>query len=115
MFPWLPDLGWALAAFGLVILMVYLLRPGGSSDFVITVDDEDVDFRGDIPQHARPDLREFFLNDIPVGEEYIVRGKWDGRVLSITVTGPARPYEQRIRNFLKLQLKPPLRKESPPV
>jgi hypothetical protein len=111
-FPWLPDLGWAVAALVMIAIMVYFLRPAGDSDFTIHVDGDAVTFRGRIPTGARPDIEHFLLNDLQVQGAYTVRGKWDSRVLVVTVIGAARIYEQRIRNFLKLQLKPPLRVEE---
>jgi hypothetical protein len=111
-FPWLPDLGWALAALLLVSLMVYLLRPGATSDFAIHVDGDTVHFTGRIPDNAQNTIEEFLLNDVALQGAYSIRGKWDGRVLAITVTAAAKPAEQRIRNFLKLHLKPPLRTDD---
>jgi hypothetical protein len=52
--------------------------------------------------------RGFSDADVAIPAAYTIRGKWDGRVLAITVSPAAKPMEQRIRNFLKLTLKPPL-------
>ncbi|HVX86790.1 MAG TPA: hypothetical protein VH253_18555 [Phycisphaerae bacterium] len=107
-FPWLPDLGWALGALALVCLAVYVLRPGIGGDFAIHVDGADVLFSGKIPAAARSAIEDFLTQDVAIPAAYTIRGKWDGRVLAITVSPPAKPVEQRIRNFLKLTLKPPL-------
>ncbi len=107
-FPWLPDLGWALGALALVCLAVYLLRPGGGGDISIHVDGADVIFSGRIPAAVRSAIEDFLTQDVAIPAAYTIRGKWDGRVLAITVSPAAKPMEQRIRNFLKLTLKPPL-------
>lgn len=111
LFPW-ADIGWALGALTLIALMVYLLRPGGSADFTITVDGEAILFSGRIQNAARASIEEFLLNDIALLDAYTIRGKWDGRVLVVSVTAAGKPQEQRIRNFLKLHLKPPLASDN---
>jgi hypothetical protein len=92
----------------MVALMVYLLRPGGGADFTIVVAEEGVRFSGGVPAGAQGAIEDFLTHDVEVAEAYSVRGKWDGRVLVVSVSGAGKAYEQRIRNFLKLQLKPPV-------
>jgi hypothetical protein len=109
LFPWLTDLGWAVGALVMIALMVYFLKPTSDSDFTIHVNGDAVTFRGRIASGSRAEVEHFLLNDVRVEGAYSVRGKWDGRVLVVSVTGAGKMYEQRIRNFLKLALKPPLR------
>lgn len=107
-FPWLPDLGWALGALALVCLAVYLLRPTAGGDFAIYVDGPEVTFTGRIAAGPRAAIEDFLTEDVAIAGPYTIRGKWDGRVLAITVSGPGKFAEQRIRNFLKVTLKPPV-------
>jgi hypothetical protein len=113
-FPWLPDFLALAAGLGLIAFMVYWARGAGKvgRGFVIRVDPEEVSFSGDFPPGMQGMVTDFLRNDIDVGGTYEVRGYWDREStparLVVAVKGEeARVFEQRIRNFLKLNLKPP--------
>ena len=102
----LSNLFILLAAFGLIGLMVWIVkRPGTITGFVIRVSDESVDFAGRFPQGLQTTVINFLRNDIDVAGSYEIRGRWDEDILIIVVKGAAAPQEQRIRNFLKMTLK----------
>ena len=107
MCPW-TGICLAVGWLALISLMVYLLRPSVSADFSIHVEGESVRFSRGISVAAQQSVEEFLLNDVALLEPYSIRGRWDGRVLVVSVSGAAKAQEQRIRNFLKLQLKPPM-------
>ena len=107
-FPWLGDFIWAIMAVALICLMVYLMRTGGAgvADFSIEVDGEEVRFRGRFPAGMEGIVSDFLINDCQVPGAYEVIGKWEEGRLAVSVRGEnARPVEQRIRNFLKLNIK----------
>src|ERR1035437_2709261 len=107
-FPWLGDFVWTILAVALICLMVYLMRPGGMgvADFSIEVDGEEVLFKGKFPAGMEAMVEEFLMNDCRVEGAYEVVGKWEEGRLAISVRGEnARPVEQRIRNFLKMNVK----------
>ena len=107
-FPWLGDFVWAILAIGLICWMVYLLRPGGAgvADFSIEVEGEEVRFKGRFPAGMEGMVEDFLVNDCRVEGAYEVIGKWDEGRLMVSVRGEnAKLQEQRIRNFLKLNVK----------
>jgi hypothetical protein len=108
-FPGLRELLLLLAAIGLLALMVWFIRGSQTANgFVIHVDEADIHFRGQFPPQAQTAVIDFLRHDIALPGTYEIRGRWDGQLLAIIVKGDqARPHEQRIRNFLKINLKPP--------
>jgi hypothetical protein len=70
------------------------------------VDEEDVTFKGQFPGKMQGLVSEFLRNDVRVPGSYEIRGHWEGERLVVEVKG-AQGMEQRIRNFLKLNLKKP--------
>jgi hypothetical protein len=113
-FPWLPDFLALLAGLGLIGFMVYWARGTGkgSRGFVIFVDGEEIAFSGSFPEGMQGVVTDFLRNDVGAAGAYQIRGHWDtGMVppmLVVVVKGEeARGYEQRIRNYLKINLKPP--------
>jgi hypothetical protein len=108
-FPWASDLGWALLAVGMVSLLVYLLRPAGPgvADFSIEVDAEEVRFKGRFPAASEAIVENFLRDDCRIEGSYEIIGKWEeGGRLAVTVRGEQAQWaEQRIRNFLKLNIK----------
>lgn len=115
-FPWVMDFVALVLGLGLIALMVFWARGGGGimEGFVIEVEGQKVSFRGKFPPEMRGTVEGFLRNDVEVEGKYQVRGVWEGegphRRLVVVVRGEnARPMEQRIRNFLKLNLKPPRR------
>jgi len=108
-FPWAWDLGVFLAGFGLIAVMVWFVmaRPAGRG-FVIHVDEEDITFTGKFPAQLQGMVIEFLRRDVGLAGAYEIRGHWEEGMLVVVVTGEqARGMEQRIRNFLKLNLKGP--------
>jgi hypothetical protein len=107
--PGLQELLLLLAAIGLAAVMVWFIRGSHTANgFVIHVDEHDVTFRGQFPPQAQATIIEFLRDDVALPGTYEIRGRWDGQLLAIIVKGDqAHPYEQRIRNFLKITLKPP--------
>jgi hypothetical protein len=108
LYPWIPDFLALCAGLGLVGLLYFLFRPArGPRGFTIDVDDQDVIIRGDFPPAMEQTVVEFLREDCGIDGSYQVRGHWEGSILVVVVRGEnARPMEQRIRNFLKLNLKP---------
>jgi len=107
-FPWLGDFTAAVLGIGLLCLLVYFLRPGGGgvADFSIEVEGDDVNFKGRFPAEARGAVEDFLVNDCRIQGAYEVLGKWEQGRLVVTVRGDAaKLLEQRIRNFLKLNVK----------
>jgi hypothetical protein len=98
-----------MLAAGLVAMIVWFVRSAREiRGFVIHVDEEDITFTGKFPPQMQALVIQFLRNDVGVPGAYEVRGRWEDRVLVVEVTADqARPMEQRIRNFLKLNLKPP--------
>ena len=104
----LKDLFILLLAFGLVGLMIWLMKSHNTvKGFVIRVTDQGVNFTGQFPQGMQMEVIEFLRNDVAVEVEYEIRGRWDEQLLVVVVKGAAEPMEQRIRNYLKLTLKRP--------
>ena len=114
-FPW-KDFGMVMVSVGMVVLLVYLLKPVGEvgkKSFVIRVDEEDVTFQGNFPGGMEQTVAEFLRNDVGTPGSYEVRGHWDedengSKRLIVTTKGEqVKGVEQRIRNFLKMNLKGP--------
>jgi hypothetical protein len=107
-YPWAWDFMLFMLAAGLVGVMVWFVRSVRETrGFVIHVDEEDITFTGKFPPQMQALVIQFLREDVAVGGAYEVRGRWEDRVLVVEVAGDqARPMEQRIRNFLKLNLKP---------
>ncbi len=113
-FAWLTDVLWLFLGLGLVAIMVWWARGarGSVNGFVIQVDGEDVRFSGKFPPGMQGTVADFLRDDVGIQGAYQIRGVWEGdgptRRLVVVVRGAqARPMEQRIRNFLKLNIKPP--------
>jgi hypothetical protein len=109
---WIRELVAAVLVLIMVAVMVWLMRPSkagaGSADFRILVDGPEVEFRGRFPAHLEGILEDFLLEDCQINGPYEVRGKWEEGRLVVHVFGEsAAPLEQRIRNFLKLNVKRP--------
>lgn len=109
-FAWAKSLIIPVLAFGMVVLLIYLVRPtgkgGGRTGFTISVDGPEVVFKGRLPEHLEGMVEEFLVEDCRIQGAYEVRGVWEENLLLISVRGEAaKPYEQRIRNFLKLHVK----------
>jgi hypothetical protein len=107
---WVRELIAAILVLVMVAVMVYLMRPGkgatGGADFRIIVDGPEVEFRGSFPSHLEGMVEDFLLEDCRIEGRYEVRGKWEEGRLVVQVQGDAAaPLEQRIRNFLKLNVK----------
>jgi len=112
MFPWLQDFVLLFLGLGLIGVMVYLARFRGSvTGFVIRVDEEGVTFSGQFPPGMQGTVTDFLREDCRIEGAYQIRGHWEDRVLIVVVVGvrggEAKGMEQQIRNFLKLNLKPP--------
>lgn len=113
-YPWISDIVAMLLTVSLVLIMVYWFRrpAGAGRGFAIHVDPEDITFSGKFPAQMQAAVIEFLQNDVRVNAPYEIRGTWEesgpNKILVVVVKGEAaRPMEQRIRNFLKLNLKPP--------
>jgi hypothetical protein len=108
-FPGLWNLMILLATIGLVALMVWFVKGTKlGRGFVIHVDEADVRFAGQFPAQSKGMVIEFLRNDVALPGSYEIRGRWEGQLLVVVVKGQqARVVEQRIRNFLKMTLKPP--------
>jgi hypothetical protein len=94
----------------LIALMIRYARGGTApmNGFVIRVNGNDITFTGQFPPNAETLVTEFLQNDIAIPAPYEIRGTWEDRLLIVVVKGDAaRPMEQRIRNFMKLNLKKP--------
>ncbi len=104
----LSNLFLLLGAFALIGFMVWFIRRGNTvTGFAIHVSDESIDFSGKFPQGMQTTVINFLRNDVAVAGSYEIRGRWDEGLLIIVVKGAAAPMEQRIRNFLKIELKRP--------
>jgi hypothetical protein len=78
---------------------------GTPNDFDVDFDGTSVRTKGRIPAWIVPDLTRLLKDEIKLGTAHI-RGRWRGRMLRVDVTGPVPPGDaQRIRNFLKTELK----------
>ena len=113
-FPWFMDFLALVLGAGLIAIMVFWARGAKAilDGFLIRVDEEDISFSGDFPAGMQRMVEDFLRNDVAVKGAYQVRGVWEGdgvnRRLVVVVRGEnARPMEQRIRNFLKMNIKPP--------
>jgi hypothetical protein len=107
---WIRELVAAVLALVMIAVMVYLMRPvrgrAGGADFRILVDGPEVQFRGNFPAHLEGMVEDFLLEDCRIEGPYEVRGRWEEGRLVVQVEGTAAaPLEQRIRNFLKLNVK----------
>lgn len=106
-YPWLQDLILFLLGAGLLAVIVWFVKGARRMEgFVIYVDEEDVTFKGQFPAKMQGMVSEFLRNDVKVPGSYEIRGHWEGERLVVEVKGAAG-MEQRIRNFLKLNLKKP--------
>ena len=97
----------------MIMFMIYWARGARPVDngFVIRVQAGRVHFSGKFPPHMQAMVAEFLRNDVEADGPYQIRGHWEedgaNRRLIVVVSGAdAQPMEQRIRNFLKLNLKP---------
>jgi hypothetical protein len=108
-YPWAWDMLLFFLAAGLVAVMIWFAKSARTArGFVIHVDEDDITFTGQFPVKMQALVIQFLRNDVAIPGRYDIRGHWDDRVLVVVVIGDqARPMEQRIRNFLKLNLKPP--------
>jgi hypothetical protein len=108
-YPWLPDFIYLFLGFGILLLLYYMFRTTHSVDgFTIHIDEQDITFQGNFPPHMQAAVIDFLRNDCQIPGAYQIRGRWDQHLLVVVVKGEtALPLEQRIRNFLKLNLKPP--------
>jgi hypothetical protein len=108
-FPWAWDLLVFFGAAALIAIMIWFVKAGRTArGFVIHVDEGDITFTGQFPANIQGLVIEFLRNDVALPGANEIRGHWEERVLVVVVMGEgARPMEQRIRNFLKLNLKPP--------
>ena len=113
-FPWFMDFVALMLGLGLIAIMVFWARGGkGIGDgFLIRVEGEEIRFSGQFPAGMRGMVEAFLRDDVAAEGAYQVRGVWEGdgvnRRLVVVVRGEnARPMEQRIRNFLKMNIKPP--------
>lgn len=109
-YPWLGDFVWTVLGVGLLCLLVYFFRPGvagtEAADFSIEVEGQEVTFKGRFPAGLEAMVEEFLVNDCRIEGAYEVMGKWEEGRLAVSVRGAnAKPLEQRIRNFLKLNVK----------
>jgi hypothetical protein len=110
-YPWLWNFILFLLGVGLLAVIIWFVRGAGGMGrggrgFVIYVDEEDVTFKGQFPGKMQGLVSEFLRNDVRVPGSYEIRGHWEGERLVVEVKG-AQGMEQRIRNFLKLNLKKP--------
>ncbi len=108
-YPWAWNLVLFLLTLGLVAIMVWFARAGRTGNgFVIRVDEDDITFTGNFPPKMQATVSEFLRHDVALPGAYEIRAHWHDRMLVVVVKGEhALPMEQRIRNFLKLNLKPP--------
>ncbi len=106
---WLPNVALFLAICTLVALIAWFMKGGTvGNGFVIHVDENDIAFSGRFPPQMQAMVIEFLRQDVGIPGSYQIRGHWENRMLVVVVKGEhARPMEQRIRNFLKLNIKPP--------
>jgi hypothetical protein len=114
-YPW-KDIFLVLITVGMIVALVYFFRPvntAGKHSFTIFVDEDDITFDGNFPPHMQETVAAFLRNDCGIEGAYQVKGHWDfeengtKRLIVTTKGDAAKPLEQRIRNFLKLNLKPP--------
>ena len=100
-----------IAGAGILIAIMIRYWRGGTAvidGFVIRVNGDDVSFRGQFPPQMEAMVADFLREDVAIGAPYEIRGRWEERILVVVVQGEAaRPMEQRIRNFLKLNIKKP--------
>lgn len=108
-FPWLQDLLVFFAILALLGLMAWFVKgKSAGNGFVIHVDENDITFTGSFPPKMQTAVIEFLRHDVALPGSFQVRGHWEGRMLVVVVKGEqARPMEQRIRNYLKLNIKLP--------
>ena len=107
-YPWAWDMLLFFLAVGLVAVMIWFAKSARPArGFVIHVDEDDITFTGQFPTKMQALVIQFLRNDVALPGGYEVRGHWEDRLLVVVVIGDqAQPMEQRIRNFLKLHLKP---------
>ena len=107
-YPWLHDLLVFFAILALLGVIAWFVKgKSAGNGFVIHVDENDISFTGNFPPKMQSSVIEFLRHDVALPGSYQVRGHWEGRMLVVVVKGDqARLMEQRIRNFLKLNLKP---------
>jgi hypothetical protein len=108
-FPWAWDFLMFLLAAGLIAVMIWFAKSARAArGFVIHIDEDDISFTGKFPPHMQATVIQFLRNDVALPGRYEIRGHWEDRLLVVIVKGKhAQPMEQRIRNFLKLNIKPP--------
>jgi hypothetical protein len=107
-YPWAWDMLLFFLAVGLVAVMIWFAKSARPArGFVIHVDEDDITFTGQFPTKMQALVIQFLRNDVALSGRYEIRGHWEDRLLVVVVIGDqAQPMEQRIRNFLKLHLKP---------
>jgi hypothetical protein len=99
-----------LIAIGVMLVAVgYVFRElafGPSSGFVVRFDGTNVRAKGDFPQWLRADLTRLLRDEMKLGAIRI-RGRWQRNHILTVQVDRATPSgdAQRIRNFLKTQLK----------
>ena len=111
-YAWVHEMVMGLLAAGMVIALVYFLRPtklsAGGADFRILVEGGDVIFKGRFPANLQLLVTQFLVDDCQISGKYEIRGNWEEGRLAIAVLGDhAKIQEQRIRNFLKMHVKRP--------
>jgi len=105
--PYLGDFILLMLGFALIAVMIWFVKgTRGVQGFVIHVDEADITFSGQFPPAMQAVVIEFLRQDVALEGAYEGRGRWEGEMLIVAVKGEhARTMEQRIRNFLKLNLK----------
>jgi hypothetical protein len=111
-YAWVHEMVMGILAAGVVIALVYFLRPtklsAGGADFRILVEGGDVMFKGRFPANLQLLATQFLVDDCQIPGKYEIRGTWEEGRLAIYVLGDhAKFEEQRIRNFLKMHVKRP--------
>src|SRR6202000_747123 len=88
-FSWLHQLVMGLVAAGMVIALVYFLRPtkagARGADFRILVEGGDVLFKGRFPANLELLVTQFLVDDCQIPGKYEIRGTWDEGRLAVTV------------------------------
>jgi hypothetical protein len=108
-FPWARDFLLFLLAAALVAVMIWFAKSARTMrGFVIHVDEDDITFTGKFPPNMQATVIQFLRNDVALPGRYEICGHWEDRLLVVVLKGAnVRMMEQRVRNFLKLNLKPP--------
>lgn len=110
-YPEVVDMGLAIVGVGLIAGLIWWTRGGAArrNGFAIHVDEEGIAFTGNFPPGAQDMVENFLRDDCAIAGKYEVRGQWEEWLLIVTVHGApeAVAMEQRIRNFLKLNVRKP--------